>query len=215
MSIAAPAPLTELDKVNKEISQVSIKAHLEFLTSDALKGRDTGSEGLEAAAAYIGSHFRRHGVQEVGGTYFQGVPFVTFDPPKSAKVMTGDIELSFPDDFIAINGSALNTTANTVNIGYGTAEELKGVDLTGKIAISKAGDGVSPSPQEWIDFSRTKRQAVLDAGGIALVEIYQSRSIPWRFLKSFGTNKQTVVDQGNAINLLKMNTSSTLLTMIM
>jgi len=39
---------------------------------------------------------------------------------------------------------------------------------------------------------------VIDAGGIALVEIYQSRAIPWRFLRSFGTSKQTTVDDGKS-----------------
>jgi len=191
-----PPPKTHLDLVNGIISETDIKAHLEFLASDALRGRDTGSEGLEAAAVYIASHFRRHGIQEVNGSYFQGVPFVTFDPPKAAKMVSGTSELSFPQDFIVLNGKALNTEAATVNVGYGTAEDLKDVDLTGKIAISKAGDGVSESPQEWIEISRQKRDAIIEAGGIALVEIYQSRAIPWRFLSSFGTQKQTTVDGG-------------------
>jgi len=196
--VVVPIPPTNLEKIHSEISQTSIKAHLEFLASDALKGRDTGSEGLEAAAVYVASHFRRHGLKEVGGTYFQGVPFVSFAPPASATMITDGIELSFPDDFIAINGTALNVETETVFIGFGSDADLEGVDLTGKIAVSKAGDGVSTAPIEWVDMSRTKRQRVIDAGGIALVEIYQSRAIPWRFLRSLGTSKQTTVDDGKS-----------------
>ncbi len=194
--IVIPTPPTELEKVDKEITQTSIRAHLEFLASDALKGRDTGSDGLEAAAVYAASHFRRNGLKEVGGTYFQGVPFVSFDPPSAATMVTEGIELKFPDDFIAINGTALNIEAETVFIGFGNASDLDGVDLTGKIAVSKAGDGVSTAPIEWVEMARSKRQRVIDAGGVALVEIYQSRAIPWRFLRQFGTSSQTTVDDG-------------------
>ena len=196
--VVVVAPPTNLEKINSEINQTSIRAHLEFLASDALKGRDTGSEGLEAAAVYVASHFRRHGLKEVDGTYFQGVPFVSFDPPSQATMTTDGIELKFPDDFIAINGTALNTTAETVFIGFGNKDDLDGVDLTGKIAVSRAGDGVSTAPIEWVEMSRAKRQRVIDAGGIALVEIYQSRAIPWRFLRQFGTSSQTTVDDGRS-----------------
>ncbi|MGQ0816282.1 MAG: M20/M25/M40 family metallo-hydrolase, partial [Gemmatimonadota bacterium] len=48
-----------------------------FLASDALRGRDTPSQGLEAAAAYIASEFQRLGLEPRGdqGTYFQRYPY--------------------------------------------------------------------------------------------------------------------------------------------
>ena len=42
---------TSIEQIDEEITQHGIRAHLEFLASDALKGRNTGSQGLEAAAA--------------------------------------------------------------------------------------------------------------------------------------------------------------------
>ncbi|HEA30173.1 MAG TPA: M20/M25/M40 family metallo-hydrolase [Leeuwenhoekiella sp.] len=45
------------------ISATSVRKHLEFLASDNLKGRDTGSEGLEEAALYITNHFTEYGVK--------------------------------------------------------------------------------------------------------------------------------------------------------
>ena len=39
--------------VKPELSETAIKEELEFLTSDALMGRDTGSEGIKKAATYI------------------------------------------------------------------------------------------------------------------------------------------------------------------
>ena len=41
----------------------SVQRHLEFLTSDRLQGRDTGSEGLEEAALYITNYFTEYGIK--------------------------------------------------------------------------------------------------------------------------------------------------------
>lgn len=49
-----------------------LKAHVSFLASDALEGRDTPSRGLDAAAEFIASQFRRLGLKPGAGPgYFQ------------------------------------------------------------------------------------------------------------------------------------------------
>ncbi len=189
-------PPSDLSMINDEVSQRGIKAHLTFLASDALRGRDTGSEGHEAASAYITSQFSGAGVEAHGSSYAQPVPFVTFSPPTSASLTVGDIDLTFPDDFIAINGNQTDMTLPTIDIGYGNQNELDELDLSMKIAVSIAGDGVSTDPREWIAISREKRKRVAAAGGAALVEIYQSNNVPWRFLRMIGTQSQTTVDEG-------------------
>jgi len=187
---------SDVDLINDEVSQRSVRAHLEFLASDALQGRNTGSQGLEAAAAYVGSHFRAAGIEEIDDSYYQGVPFVTFSPPKHSSLKVGDAELSFPDDFILINGRQDEISTTTVDIGYGNDEDIADKDLNGKIAVSIAGDGVSQDPRDWIASSRDKRKRLEAAGAAALVEIYQSTNVPWRFLKRIGTQPQTTLDQG-------------------
>ena len=39
-----------------------IRAHVEFLASDALEGRDTGSRGHQIAANYVAAEFRKLGL---------------------------------------------------------------------------------------------------------------------------------------------------------
>ena len=194
----APKPmmLDHADIIHKEVTQRGIKSHIQFLASDALRGRDTGSEGLEAAAAYIAANFDAAGIAEVNNTHFQPVPFVTFTPPQEASLSIGDIGLTFPDDFIAINGKAADFSATTVDVGYGSQSDMAGKDLNQKIAVSIAGDGVSKDPRDWIAASRDKRKRAKAAGASALVEIYQSTSVPWRFLRMIGTQSQTTVDEG-------------------
>src|SRR5512134_4036233 len=54
-----------------------VRADVEFLSSDALEGRDTGSKGYTIAAEYVASQFRAIGLQPAGdkGSWFQQVPF--------------------------------------------------------------------------------------------------------------------------------------------
>ena len=44
----------------------AIAAHVEFLASDVLQGRDTGTIGYEVAAEYVASRFRSVGLRPPG-----------------------------------------------------------------------------------------------------------------------------------------------------
>src|SRR6187455_1550234 len=53
-------------------------SHIQYLASDELAGRETGSEGHRKAASYIAAAFKRAGLKP-GGTqgYFQPVKFIS------------------------------------------------------------------------------------------------------------------------------------------
>ncbi|HEV8385081.1 MAG TPA: M20/M25/M40 family metallo-hydrolase [Candidatus Acidoferrales bacterium] len=54
------------------ISPESLKAHIEYLASQKMKGRGTGSPELNEAAKYIANQFKRDGLETLEGTsYFQ------------------------------------------------------------------------------------------------------------------------------------------------
>lgn len=74
---AAAAPADELRAAASLITAESVRAHVEFLASDALKGRDTPSPGLETAAEYLSDRFRALGLQPMGdnGSFIQRWPF--------------------------------------------------------------------------------------------------------------------------------------------
>jgi Zn-dependent M28 family amino/carboxypeptidase len=80
-SVALAAPVvTELTTTQAtaigRITEDSLRGHVSFLASDALEGRGTPSRGLNVAAEYIASQFRRAGLQPpVNGTYFQTTTF--------------------------------------------------------------------------------------------------------------------------------------------
>jgi len=63
------------------VSANAMRGHVSFLASDLLEGRDTPSKGLDIAAEYIASHFRRIGLDPVGDDgYFQTASISNDDP---------------------------------------------------------------------------------------------------------------------------------------
>lgn len=51
------------------IDKESLKFQLEYLASDELEGRDTGSEGIEKAAQFIEKHFQKKGLKPFYASY--------------------------------------------------------------------------------------------------------------------------------------------------
>lgn len=71
------------------ISPDSMRGRLSFLASDLLEGRDTPSRGLDIAAEYIASEFRRAGLEPVGDDgYFQNAPFTVTQRDLSQMALT-------------------------------------------------------------------------------------------------------------------------------
>tara|TARA_R100001369_G_scaffold11429_1_gene24892 strand:+ start:18712 stop:19704 length:993 start_codon:yes stop_codon:yes gene_type:complete len=57
------------DVLKPELSEAAVKEELEFLTSDALMGRDTGSEGIKKAAEFIEDILSKNSVKPYFATY--------------------------------------------------------------------------------------------------------------------------------------------------
>jgi hypothetical protein len=55
-----------------------LRGHLEFLASEALEGRLTGTPEEQRATAYVAQQFENIGLKPAGenGTYFQGFDFI-------------------------------------------------------------------------------------------------------------------------------------------
>lgn len=61
----------------------SVRGHVSFLASDLLEGRATPSRGLDIAAEYIASNFRRSGLEPIAGdSYFQSLDLRQVTPDR-------------------------------------------------------------------------------------------------------------------------------------
>src|SRR5436305_2468781 len=80
-SVAFAHTTPTVQQIVAGITAAGLKADVSFLASDALQGRGTPSPGLDIAAEYIASMFRRAGLEPVGDDgYFQNAPFASITP---------------------------------------------------------------------------------------------------------------------------------------
>ncbi|HSQ74303.1 MAG TPA: M28 family peptidase [Bacteroidota bacterium] len=128
------------------ISANRVAAHLAYLASDALQGRNTPSPGLDSAATYIARVFAGAGLQSVDGSYFQDILLhtVALGDSNSFELRTpGRIErFALKEDFVPFDMTAdRSVTGDLVFAGYGIVapeygyDDYAGLDVRGKIVV--------------------------------------------------------------------------------
>lgn len=106
-----PDDLTE-DQVqaSKRITQSSVLSTVSFLASDEMAGRDTPSNELTIATAYVAARFRGAGLEglEADGSFFQVHEFAMSQP-------SSEVSLSIGDSAVATLGN-LNSTDEALDL---------------------------------------------------------------------------------------------------
>lgn len=156
-----------------------LKAHLSFLASDELEGRETAKRGQKIAARYIASEFEKLGLKPMGdsGTYFQKFRVrelqlgmkstISVSISASTKSKRGRAMLEtqtkvydkFLEDFYGFSrnfrDAAKSVSGSVIFAGYGIDDELnyKYSDYTGVSAKNKIVLVLGGEPQEDNPFS--------------------------------------------------------------
>ncbi len=124
----------------------SLKSHVSFLASDALEGRATPSKGLDLAAEYIASQFRRAGLEPAGDDgYFQ----------------TTEVRASR-------NDASMAKVRNVVGILRGTDPTLKATAVVVSGHYDHVGMRPSTTPGEDVIYNGANDDASGTAGVIEL-----------------------------------------------
>jgi hypothetical protein len=192
--------------------QAAIKAHVMFLASDAMKGREAGSPEFDIAANYVAAQFYAAGLKPGGdeGGYLQRVPMVTYKAAdKGAMVWTpkgGTAQpLVFGEDYIpAASPLAAETklSAPLLFIGRGLVapqygvDDYKGVDARGKIVVVLGGtpEGFGGEERAYFQGVGTKAAIAKAHGAVGVVTITMpgARSRPFPVLaRSYDTPRMT------------------------
>jgi peptidase M28-like protein len=173
-------------------------SHIEFLASDDMQGRNTGSEGHLKAARYVAGEFEKSGLKPAGTSgYLQPVKFdvtqIVEDQssllliPKNGKPE----RLALGDDaMFSLRGDIQpDTDAGAVFAGYGLQvpenkfDDLAGLDVKGKIVVFLSGGPKSISGPLKAHYSsngeRWKYLKAAGAVGIATIQNPKSMDIPW------------------------------------
>jgi len=177
-------------------------AHVQYLASDAMQGRLTGSPEYLKAADYVVNQFKADGLKPAGenGTWFQQVHFdvTRVDQSKSSLSLTSDgktAPLVLGKD--AILGARSNppgdVSAPIVFIGYGlhlpesgyddfNSTEVPAASLKGKIVVEING-GPADLPGPLKSYARTSPHAreLAELGIVGVINIPTPKSMDFGF----------------------------------
>ena len=178
--VAQDCPLEE------EQVQAALQQHVEYLASDELEGRLTGTEGERLAHTYISGQFREMGIAPLqdDGSYLQPFPVnaqVAIDP--QTRLAADGKNLRTGADFFPLVYSANGSLAGVsmIDAGYGiSAPELKHDDYA--VEVDRAGkaflinysspDGVHPHSR-FLKYHDLKDRLILaKEKGAAAVIVY-------------------------------------------
>mgnify|MGYP002628636118 CR=1 FL=1 len=158
--------------------------HVQVLAHDSLKGRDTGSPGHEAAARYVADQFRAAGLTPAGTDgWLQPVRFIEVGIAKEGVALAlreGDTWsplVAGRDLRITARLSTANVDAPLVFAGYGVSlrqagmDDLKGLDLRGKIVVYVNANPKGLSAPLLAHGTRTRWAAMRQAGAVGVVAV--------------------------------------------
>lgn len=169
--------------------------HIQYLASDELSGRETGSEGHRRAAEYIATSFQRAGLKPAGTNgYFQPVKFISrqvIEERCSLALVTNGNQESVTLGEEATLGMSIEqaprTEAAMVFVGYGLTvpemsyDDLAGLDLRGKVVVLLSG-GPADIPGSLRAHYQNERWKFLNKSGVIGVIGIQNpigQDIPW------------------------------------
>lgn len=176
-----------VSKIKETVTKQDVEAHLTFLASDEMRGRDTGSPEVAIAANYLVAQFKTIGLKAVPGApdYFQDVKLQRSQPARAVDLKLASQVFHFREDVLLIRGKSISQEAEVVFVGYGQADDLNAVDVKGKIVASYAGSSESSNLRQAFRDSRQKNKLVKEKGGIALIEIVKQKEAPWSMISGF------------------------------
>jgi hypothetical protein len=196
LALAAQAPAATDPLAPLPPEQAAMRAHVLFLASDALKGREAGSPEYDIAAQYVAAQFSAAGLRPAGdaGGYLQKVPLVTYRPAGEGVLRwtpAGGIArtLTFGTDYIPLADARASQTvldAPVVFVGHGISaptlghDDYAGVDVKGKIVAFVGGTPSLGNGEIEASFTRDARlreaQARGAVGAIGIADLAGGRS---------------------------------------
>jgi hypothetical protein len=173
-----------------------IRADVEFLASDNLEGRDTGSRGYNIAADYVAAQFRAIGLEPAGekGGWFQQVPFrrasYEVQPRLTLTVGGKTISLEHGKD-AGLRPSVIvksrKLSAGFVFVGYGLKDrrygfdDYRGLNVRGKIVVALAGSPAGLPSDVDAHLNSSKERIAADEGAVGFVELPRNSGSAGRY----------------------------------
>lgn len=175
-----------------------IKADIAWLADDAREGREAGTPGYDAAAAYVAAEFEAAGLAPgAGGRWRQNVPLRTSTRDLGAARFTldgagGFQSLTHLEDYLigrSMTEPAFEASGSLVYAGYGVSapsenyDDYAGLDVAGKIVVAFAGAprGFSTEVGAYFGDLEAKQRIAAAKGAVGFISIQSvSAAFPWQ-----------------------------------
>ena len=161
------APATAPRGGKAAVRETSVRAHLEFLASDAMNGRGSGTRDEQLAAEYVAAHFRRIGLRPIDGVHVQTIEIVRTAAGGKPSIAIGDtLKWTYGREFVVgavpapsvsgplqkLTGAAGAPTAPTVTKGAVVFLAEENLDAAGQLAQAGVAAVLMKrnlTPQQW------------------------------------------------------------------
>jgi len=192
------------------INQENLLAHIEYLSSDELEGRESGTPGYDLAAAYVADQYAAIGLEPGGddGTWYHQVQLQTYqldtESPELIVHRDGeDVALEYREDFVMYGDrvrSENEVRGELVYVGRGVHapeygySDLEGIDLEGKILVAFSGGPQIIKGDKLAHFSSSRTKGAEWArrgavGSVGLLTRKTEKSFPWSRIKKVSGTK--------------------------
>lgn len=162
VNVSAQSTLSSAEKrLTRSISEKTIKRITTELSDDKFEGRGTLQRGGDASADWIAAQMKAMGLKPLGinGTYFQPVPLAAVEFSEQTSVKINGESLIFAKDWSTLTMLPDSTwNEQLVFVGHGVVSDeigrndLKDVDIKGKIVVWVQGPPRDKSTAEWAAF---------------------------------------------------------------
>jgi len=187
LGLAACSPPPKAPAVTGGVPSITaeeLHTHLSFLASDSLAGRDTGSPGLERAAAYIAAELQRLRLKPpaASGSFLQPFALISRQLTPATKLTVTSAagesaQFNFLDDFFPYR-QELPETSETITgkvafVGYGIEapeynyNDFAGIDVKGRIVLAMRHEPQTPDTSARFEGKETTRYTYVNAKAAA------------------------------------------------
>jgi hypothetical protein len=172
---AAPSAPAGADRAAATISAADVQRRIAFLASDALRGRDTPSPGLEEAARYAAEQFLALGLQPAGdsGTFirrfdYQNTALDVAALRVEARAGATTTTLNYGRDYFVLPARVDSVVGTPVFLGQARAGMTLPADARGRIIVAFVPD---TAMAQWQQTLVPLLQAAIPGGAAAVVVV--------------------------------------------
>lgn len=188
--VSAQSP--EVKKINAATPMNTALMPFHFLAADELMGRSATRPEIHIAARFIAEYFRSAGVKQVPGAqgYYHEFQFPVKKASSTGHFTVDQKRFDIAKDIVQFSGVDVNLSGPVVYAGYGTEEDLKNIDVNGKIVVTELGT-TTANGMDAFHAIAAKQRLLQQKGAKAVIERFRDVGFPFDGILQYALHEHT------------------------